>query len=408
MRVALVCGDLSPAHDGVAHYTSRLAEELAARGLDVLIATLPAPHPPIRTHGVRVVEATDRWDLRGVVRLARTLRALDVDVVHVQFAPSAFGWHGAVGVLPALLRGRPRLVTTLHEYDWWTWAPRLARPVLTRAVWPGLERRGWWDRETALLTTRADAVVTTNPSHRVAVRRRIPGVPVHHVPIGSNLRAVTADRETTRTAVRAALRMPAGAPLVAFFGFIHAVKGIPHLLAATARLREGRAGLRLLLIGGFESLALRGAEAAAYESEVRGMIATHGLDDAVTITGWLPEEEVSRLLTAADLAVLPFTAGATTKSGSLLACAEHALPLVCTAASPPDPTLADGETAVLVATRDAASLAAGIARVLGDPALGARLGKGARRIAAAHGWKTIAGAHLGLYRAPVPTGAPGP
>lgn len=404
MRVALVCGDFRPDRDGVAHYTARLAEELQDRGMEVVIATLRPPGnglgaPGATMDGVQMLGATDRWDLWGVVRLGRTLRPLDADVVHVQFAPSAFGWDGAIGLLPTLLGRHKRLITTLHEYGWWAWAPHWATPLLARTAWPLLERMRCWDRETGLLTTRAEAVVITNAAHLAALRRRIPHVRARLVPIGSNLRPARLDRDATCTAVREQFGVPLDAPVLAFFGFIHAVKGIRHLLQATARLRRQHRDLRLLLIGGFESLALPGPEAAAYEAEIRGMIRDQRLDRAVTITGWLPEEEVSRLLTAADVAVLPFTAGTTTKSGALLACAEHGLPIVCTAVTPPDPALVDGETAVLVATRDSGSLADGVARILDDPTLRARLAQGAARISAAHGWGAIADAHLEIYGA---------
>ncbi len=47
---------------------------------------------------------------------AARLRRLHLDVIHVQFAPSVFGFSRAVGLLPLLLpRGVP-LIVTLHEY----------------------------------------------------------------------------------------------------------------------------------------------------------------------------------------------------------------------------------------------------------------------------------------------------
>lgn len=363
MRVALVCGDYRPERDGVAHYVQRLAAELTRRGVHVDVPDAPA-----------------EWDLAGVGRAARALRRLRPDVVHVQFAPSAFGWHGEVGLLPALLGRRARLVVTVHEYDWWGWGP------------PVLARTGRWDRETGLLVPRARAVVATNPSHARAVRARFPRQRVLEVPIGANLRAVPVDRARAR----AELGLPADAPLLAFFGFVHAVKGIRHLVEAVTLLREARPDLRLALVGGFESLALRGREAADYRAEVEAMVG--GLGDAVTLTGWQPEDVVGRWLSAADVAVLPFTAGTTTKSGSLLACAQYGLPLVATAADPPDPALIDGDTALLVGVRDGPAIAKAVERVLADTDLAAFLGDRARRLAARHSWAAIAAAHVDLYR----------
>jgi len=415
MRVGLVCGDFRPARDGVAHYTARLAAELSRRGLDVLVAT-GAPgggggaSVPVRggtdVQGegakVPVSVVTDSWGVRGVRRAARALAAEDLDVVHVQFAPSAYAWHGAVGVLPGLLGGGARLVTTVHEYAWWSWGPRPLQAVLARTAWPWLERRGWWDREAGLLTARASAVVATNPVHAHALRARLPRAAVVEVPIGANLGVAAAAGADTRRSVRAELGLGGDAPVLAFFGFIHAVKGIRHLVEALALVRADVPGAHLLLIGGFESLALRGRQATDYAAEVRAMIAVRDLSGTVTLTGWLPEAQVSRLLSAADVAVLPFTAGTTTKSGSLLACAEHGLPIVATAADPPDPELVDGDAALLVGVRDTEALAKAMTRVLQDLDLAAALSLGARRLAASHGWAAIVDAHLRLYAGDTP------
>jgi glycosyltransferase involved in cell wall biosynthesis len=101
---------------------------------------------------------------------------------------------------------------------------------------------------------------------------------------------------------------------VAFFGFVHPVKGTRQLIEAVRRM----AGLRLVVVGGFTSLALPPAEAEAYRAELA--------DDRVEFTGHLPAEEVSAVLRGADVVVLPFTAGVTAKSGSRAMVADRAWP----------------------------------------------------------------------------------
>ena len=95
LRVGLVCGHFDPARDGVADYTRHLARQLRAAGCESLICTA---HRYARTPGEEIVGVTDRWDVRGVRRAARTISRLPLDVVHVQFAPSAFGFSRAVGL----------------------------------------------------------------------------------------------------------------------------------------------------------------------------------------------------------------------------------------------------------------------------------------------------------------------
>ena len=357
MDVALVVGRDEPRHDGVADYVHRLADHLPAHGVQP-----------------RVVEAGGR-----VGAAARELDRLRPDLVHVQVAPSAYGFSPAVGLLPGLVRAP--VVTTLHEYGWWSW-PK----AVPDAVWGPLERRGLWDRETGRLTTAARAVLATTPGHAEVVRARM-GVQARVVPIGPNVERVPADRARTR----ARYGLPEREPVVVFFGFVHPVKGVRWLLRAVRALRErAHPGLRLVVAGGFESLALPGQQARDFEAEIRADIAALGLEQAVTVTGWVPAEEVSALLQAADVAALPFTAGLTTKSGSLLAVLDHDLPLVGTRGPGTEPALE--AAALLGPVRESEVLAANLERALagGSP-------PGGRALADAHGWDAAGQAHAEVY-----------
>ncbi|MCW2778413.1 MAG: putative glycosyl transferase [Frankiales bacterium] len=357
MRVALVCGRDEPRRDGVADYVHRLAAALPAYGVQA-----------------EVVEAGGR-----VLAAARDLRRLDPDVVHVQFAPSAYGYGPAVGLLPALVRAP--VVTTLHEYGWWSWPARVPS-----AAWSVLERGGRWDRETLRLVPASGAVVVTNPAHERAVRERL-GVVPRLVPIGPNVDRVPADRAE----VRRRHGLPQDAPVAVFFGFVHPVKGVRWLLGAVAALRATiHPDLHLVVAGGFDSLALPGQEARDFEAEVRAGVAALGLDDVVRITGWVAATEVSALLQAADVAALPFTHGLTTKSGSLLAVLDHDLPLVGTRGKGTTPELE--AAAWLGPVRESEVLAQNLRSALEQ---GPR--PAARVLADAHAWDAAAKAHAEVY-----------
>lgn len=357
MRVALVCGRDEPRRDGVADYVHRLAAALPAYGVQA-----------------QVVEAGGR-----VAAAARELRALRPDVVHVQFAPSAYGYAPWVGLLPHLVRGP--VVTTLHEYGWWSWPSRVPAPV-----WSALERTGRWDRETLRLVPSSRAVIATNEAHAAIVRDRL-GVAPRVVPIGPNVDRVAADRAQTRRRHG----LPPDAPVAVFFGFVHPVKGVRWLLDAVAALRATtHPDLHLVVAGGFDSLALPGQEALDFEAEVRGQVAALGLDDVVRITGYVEAAEVSALLQAADVAALPFTHGLTTKSGSLLAVLDHDLPLVGTRG---EGTSAELEQAGwLGPVRESAVLADNLRAAL---ASGPR--PAARALADAHAWDAAGKAHAEVY-----------
>jgi glycosyltransferase involved in cell wall biosynthesis len=372
-RVAMLHGRADPAHDGVADYTGRLTEALRAAGTEVLdVPVDPGP--------------------RGAVAAARTVRAGAPDVVHLQFAPSAFGFSGWPGAtLPELLTTVP-LVTTVHEYGWWSWAP-----WVPERLWRPLERSRSLDRETGRLVPRSAAVVTTNAEHEHTLRERFPATEVHRLPIPPNVTVVPG---TDRAATRARWSLPDDAEVVAFFGFVHPVKGLRYLVDALARLADEHPRLHLVVVGGFTSLALPADEAAAFRDELTGHVAATGVADRVVITGHLAAPEVSAILAAADLAAFPFTAGATTKSGALLAALDHGLPTIVTRRPDQgdDPELVDGRTVVVAPTvRDADVLVTALRRLLDDPALAKAVGDGGRELLAGRDWGTLAARHRDIY-----------
>jgi glycosyltransferase involved in cell wall biosynthesis len=394
LRVGLVCGHFDPARDGVADYTRHLARQLRSAGCESLICTA---HRYAQTPGEGIVGVTDRWDVRGVRRAARTISRLPLDVVHVQFAPSAFGFYRAVGLLPLLLPAGTPVVATLHEYGVWT-AGR-AGGGLRSAAWSAMERQQRADRETLMLTVKADRLLVTAPEHADVVHARLADrrLEVTHVPIAPNIPVARLDGEDVVSAVRASLGLPPDARLAVFFGFLHPVKGLAGLIEAVAAVRRVVPALRLVVAGGGESHSVHGGAADAMRRGLQDVARRHGVEQHVIFTGYLPENDVSRLLRAADAAVFPFDAGVTAKSGSLLAALAHGVPTIAT--SPPGaldrPMEVEG--VLRVPPRNTAALADALRLVLSDRALATRLAAAGRACADRWTWPKIADFHAQMY-----------
>jgi glycosyltransferase involved in cell wall biosynthesis len=376
IRVAMVHGPGGADRDGVSDYVQHLVRALGEVG----VTALPVPVRPVK----------GRW-LPAAARAARTVRRLRPDVVHVQFAPSAYRFSAVPGLLPLLLPRTAPLVTTLHEYGRWDGPGRLPP-----AAWRPLEGGGLWCRETGRLIPASAAVVVTNPEHADVLVGRTGRHPVR-VPLAPNVDD-HGGAEEARARWRQRLGLGPEGALLAFFGFVHPVKGVRYLLEAFAKLRSARPDVRLLIVGGFTSQALPEAEARAFRAELEDLCRGYGVAEAVTFTGHLPAPEVSGALHAADVVVLPFTAGVTTKSGALLAALAHGRPTAVTVTDPPDPHLSPDETvAVIPARRDATAIAATVERLLDDPGLRQRLATNARHVAGRHSWPRVAEAHRQLY-----------
>ena len=205
----MIQGPADPERDGVADYVRHLTAALHAAGDEVV---------PVPVDGVR--------------KTANRVRAWRPDVVHVQFAPSAFGFSALPGLLPDLVRDRP-WVTTLHEYGWWSVAAPACRRCCgdrSSVAGCGTARRGGSSRAAA-------AILTTNPGHAHVVRQRFGRTAIHVPARAERPGPVLSSGPADRAATRRRLGVPEDAQVVAFFGFVHPVKGLRYLIEALARLR---------------------------------------------------------------------------------------------------------------------------------------------------------------------------
>ena len=403
-RVVVVAGTYRPERCGVAHYVQRLRSALDERGVSSLVLTTKEAARDLGDPSVRgVVPGWRLADLpalaRAVVRTAGDTRA---DVIHIQHAAGTYGFKRAVFFLPLLLRAagcHMPLVTTVHEYAWWEWEPRFVPRCALEALKMWGQRRGLWDREDGFLLTGSDALLTTNAPIETAITARLPHLTprLYHVPLVANVDVVPVEHGEARDGMRSRYGWSPDAEVIAFFGFLHPVKGIETLLEAFAKVLEGRPRARLLLIGGVESLALRWNEAAWYWDKLRTLVNELGLDGSVNMTGYVPGEEASRLLSGADVGVLPFNHGVTLKSGTLLALFAHGLPVIVTRSAEPEPELEDGRLAWLVERRDARGLAAALSKLLTDAPERARLTEVGQAYTRNLSWPVIAERHAEVY-----------
>lgn len=388
LRVLLISGEYPPEVGGVGDYTQQLSDALRARGYAVSVLTgrkaAPAMSDP------QVLRCAPGWGWRFWQSAPGLITRLAPTVVHIQYQTGAYGMHPAIDLLPWRLRRlqqRPAIVVTAHD---------LRLPYLL----PKADRLRRW--VTTRLLSDADALIVTNAADAAALRSAAPAGrelyrppraltnPLWTIPIGSNI-APAPPPGYERAAWRQQHGLRDDEVLIAYFGLLSRTKGVLPLLLTLARL-EPR--YRLLIIGG----AAPQPDDQRYAAEVQQLIVAQSLAERVAITGPCAPAEVSAHLLAADLVALPFTDGASYRRGSLLAALAHARPTITTAPTTPlDPPLLDGAHALLLPTADPELLAAAIQRLAAEPMLQARLSAGARALADAFSWPTIAAQHEAVY-----------
>lgn len=323
-----------------------------------------------------------RWNARGLLRALRAVPRSGI--VHIEFQAGAFDLLGDICLLPGLLhavRPRVRVVTTFHD----TRVPFLfpkAGPLRERAV--------------RLLARGSHAVIAADSRDLTWLAARRSGFQpqsgakqkYHRIPIGSNVSSEPPDGYDRAAFRREHLGATDTTLVVAYFGLLNASKGLDVLLDAFAELILREPEARLLLVGG--PVGASDPTDRLTAERLRARFA--GLQNRVVQTGWLPPSDVSAYLLASDVALLPYADGPSARRGSLLACAEHGLPIVST-----QPAAPDIAHAVLSVPTNPIALARAVARIWRDHPTRDAFRAESRALARSVSWSSIAAQHVALY-----------
>lgn len=270
MRVLIVSAAYPPDHCGVGDYARHLAWRLEARD-KVPVAVLTAARaarqentgPKIFHAAGAVVRTFDVW---------RAAHAFGADLVHLQ-VPTQRPLSRLLAFCTARLLRLPVVQTSHEPIEQVAWIDRLNLPAL----------RG-------LIYVRDDL-----PSRMpIEARALLSGVRPRFIPNGRTIPAI-ALTEAERSAIR--LELGAKGPLVAFFGFANANKGVHRLFEIA-----DPACHHLLLICELDA----GNE---YQRRIRELASGGRWQGRATVTGFTPPEQVARWLSAADAVVFPFPEG---------------------------------------------------------------------------------------------------
>jgi glycosyltransferase involved in cell wall biosynthesis len=221
----------------------------------------------------------------------------------------------------------------------------------------------------------ADAVTVNSSFTEAAVRALVPErEDVARIPMGVGVGELSADEHVLAAELRSRYRQGRG-PLLVFVGRLVEEKGAGDALAALAAL-EGCPDARLLVIG-------EGPERPALEAARVRL----GLEERVTLLGWVQPGQVRAHLAAADIFVGPSRRapdGWVEAQGLTFAEAMSVgLPVIATRSGGIPDSVVDGKTGLLVEEGRADQLAAAIARLARDPQLCHRLGEAGRALAEA-------------------------
>lgn len=357
MRILLVSGTLPPEPCGVGDYTDALARSLARiEGNGVAVLTSGNGAAPASTD-YDVLRPVSGWRLSELVAAWAAIRRWRPDIVHVQYPTQGYQGRWLPSLIPAAacLTGAG-VVRSWHEpfprSQWKRFVVQCAAPGPAIVVRPNFEQL-MWPPLLPLLKLR---------------RRRL-------------IRGASAIPPTRRSAeeigeLRSRL-LRDGRRLLAFFGFLHPLKGAEQLFDIADPATD-----RLLIVG-------EDRIDPAYSAKLRTLADGERWAGRARLTGNLPANEIADLLAAADAVVLPFIDGGGTWNSSIHAASLQGTPVVTTHAKG-----APGTDNGLVTFVDAGDQDALRKAVEAAPAWSADRIRGGSK----DEWTRVADEHMAVYR----------
>jgi glycosyltransferase involved in cell wall biosynthesis len=337
-------------------HTRRWVEHFARAGWEThVISFRPAEMEGARVHYVDGLERLGKLRyLAHARRVRRLVEELQPDVLHALHLTS-------YGFLAALCRARP-MVTSVWGID----------------VLKAPQRTPLHAFITRYALAHADHVTATGLRLASATLRYAPREkPVTVVPYGIDLARF---RPPPRNGVRA------NDAVIGSVGRLSPEKGLDVLLRAAARLINGGTRLRVVLAGD-------GPE----RKRLAQLAERLGISERVDVRGEVPHEQVPAVLAELDIFVMPSRA-----EGFGVAALEAQameLPVVASLVDGLPDVVEDDRTGLLVPAGDPEALADAIARLAGDSALRADMGRAGRAfVERRYRWEENVAQMEGLYQ----------
>jgi D-inositol-3-phosphate glycosyltransferase len=308
-----------------------------------------------------------------IARLAGTAET-GYDIIHAHY------WLSGIAALPVALELSIPFVQTFHTLATMKDASRAPGTA------PEPQRRRLSER---FLAGQADAIIAVSAAEATHVVETMgaPAARVWVVPPGVDLALFSPLRSDRETAVREKCGVPVGQRIMVIVGRIQPLKGHELAIRALAALPEPRPAL---LVAGEPT---PGAE--SFRVGLDTLAAELGVSKNVLFLGAIDREGIADLLAAADLTLIP--SYSETFGLVALESAASGTPVVASYSTGLKESVSDGESGILIDSRDAADWAARIGALLSDFSALAILGQSARHFAERSGWNSTAVGLLSIY-----------
>ncbi len=306
MKITLI-GPVYPYRGGIAHFTSMLATKLLDDDNEIQLISFKKLYPS--------------WLYPGKSDKDPSLEPLKVDAQFLLNPLDPLSWQKTVD---AICNYRPEIVIV----QWWV---TFLAPMYT-FIGARLRKKGfrfvyiihnvmphearWWDKWLARIALKqASKYIVLTDKEKSRLEAFLPGREVLVSP--HPIYDMFAKDMISKRDARENLGLDTKTPTVLFFGIIRPYKGLKYLLNAIGKLKAEGKRVQLIIAGECWE------DPSIYQQQITGL----GITDLVLFENrYIPNEEVNRYFSAADLFVAPYIGG--TQSGVVKIALGFHLPII--------------------------------------------------------------------------------
>ncbi|MCI9146722.1 MAG: glycosyltransferase family 4 protein [Hungatella sp.] len=374
-----ISGSYPASHEGIAAAAKILLDAMAKSAgehkIELLTTNLPVIRNYVEANGTACAAVTylDNWNItvKNIKTYISMLKKDGIKAVHMEYPGDCYGKTLLASFLPLITKlygiGKPKIAfyVRLHEFT-------CARFLRKAAILP--------------ILLFADSIYVPALPDRRAVKK-IAGKRVKRTLIGNNIPVCTA-KTTEREN---------GTIVISYFGSVYPGKGIERMLKNWKELKErdkeGR--FRFKIIGEVDPGNKN--HFSEYHNQVITWLKQYRLWDSVKITGYIPDEEVSREIQNTHVATLFYEDGLTLRRGSFLAYLAHGIPIVTSPGDEEAKELLKGHKGVFMAGGEEEWIAGILSFAAMDQSELAEIREDNRKVAGYFDWNKIADAFLRDY-----------
>lgn len=361
---------------GHTHYTENLIRGMRVHQPDkhYVLAAHPAAEADTEEYQCIPCFRPGHDYVEGIVVAAKRVQP---DVAIIQYSPDLFGDDNRL----------PRLVAKLREIG--------IRPVVnSHSIYPEKQRSGYRPGGTAADFDRAlaqNASLMAVHSQRMKDDLMARGIRPDQVVVLPHGSKPMAEHDVSES--RRKLGIPADAKVVLFFGYIWLGKGIDFLLSVFTKVSK-RVPEAFLYVGGHT----RQKRYSCYVSYLKARSWLLGLGDRSRFWGgFVPEEMVPVIYSAADVVAMPYRQDYSSVSGVVHQTSGIGKLMLCSRISKFDEVDASIDPALTVPPNDTDAWAETLVRLLTDVDWAEGMRRKIRRFAEQTSWANVGKLHLETY-----------